>query len=151
MDHELQQLFREMVEREFTFLIETGHFRGPIPHQPWPLMPILYLTYIGKNLAVDLILDEKDEYVTCEIRRVIDGEPMQHVDLHRRRTSEYLISLLAERGVPEDEIRIGPMKRRGRRLSLKAQILVLVPHYARLLRKYGREILEDNPRFLETI
>lgn len=144
MERDLQQLFREVVEREFAFLVETGHFQGPIPHQPWPLM--LILMYVGKNLAVLLILDEMDEDVACEIYRMLDGDLVSFIDPCGRTIGRYIETLLVKHGVPKNEVYL---KVGG--LSLKDQLLFLVPHYARLLRKYGQKVLEDDLGLLEAI
>jgi len=147
MRNKLQRLFQDAVERNFSFLTAFGHFQGPIPISEAYLISGLW--YIGENLAVGLLLDEKDQGVYCEVRRVIEGRPVpyEYMGPQGQRTREYLLSLLSEQGVPEENLKIALRKKS----SFEDSIPRLVRHYAQLLGKYGQVILADDRQALEKL
>lgn len=61
MTNKTQNMFIKTVEKKFSFLLEKA-FKGPILHYKWPQTKI---NYIGRNVALEFVLDEKDYFVGC--------------------------------------------------------------------------------------
>jgi len=104
-----------------------------------------FVVFMAKNLAVECILDERDEDVTVKISRVQDGRKTTHyaVDENNVRVREDLFSLLRRKGVR------AKLFRNVKQLDFHARIPVLLQDYAQMLRIYGQEILRDSSTALD--
>lgn len=142
MKSDIQRRFIEEIEKRFGFLKPT--FRGPFLGLD-AKEGILYVYFVGPNLAVEFILDERDEDIACKISRVIDGKlsPYYAVDHQGKLLRAELWELLRARGIREK------MLTSVEGLSLEEQISIALNDYARMLQKYGQMVLEDNPKFLD--
>lgn len=141
MKTELQRLFFEEVQKNFSFL--QPKFRGPFP-QLDIRTGIFTVVFIGTNLAVEFILDERDEDIACKISRVINGQPTPYyaVDPQGKLVREELSNLLLAHGIR------GKVFTPVSNLSLRERIPITLGDYARMLQKHGQKVLDDDPEFL---
>lgn len=100
--------------------------------------------FIGTNLAVEFILDERDEDIACKISRVINGQPTPYyaVDPQGKLVREELSNLLLAHGIR------GKVFTPVSNLSLRERIPITLGDYARMLQKHGQKVLDDDPEFL---
>ncbi len=142
MKTELQQLFFEEVEKNFDFL--QPKFKGPFPRLDAKTGGF-YVMFMGTNLAIEFILDEREEDIACKISRVINGQPTSYyaVDAHGRLIRGELSHLLLAHGIRDKVFT------RVTGLSLKDRISITLGDYARMLEKYGQMVLDDDPAFLD--
>lgn len=141
MKTELQRLFFEEVQKNFSFL--QPKFRGPFPRLDIRT-GVFTVVFIGTNLAVEFILDERDEDIACKISRVINGQPTPYyaVDPQGKLVRGELSNLLLAHGI-QDKV-FTPVAG----LSLRERIPITLGDYVRMLQKYGQKVLDDDPEFL---
>ena len=144
MKTKLQQLFFEAVQKDFGFLLANGNFKGPYPELD-ARTGIFTVVFTGTNLAVELILDERDEDICCKVSRMIDGQPAVEyaVDTHGRLIRGSLFHLLRAHGIRN------PLYTRVTGLTLKDRIPITLDDYIHMLQTYGQMVLDDNPEFLD--
>ena len=147
MDKQLANYFFEEVSKAFAFVVTEHSFAAP-QLQVDDKINFAFVTFIGKNLAIECSLDEREGDVACTIARVIDGKRTTHRDAiderneQGTRVREYLSSLLKRHGVREHLFtRIG-----GR--ELRDRIKITLADFAQMLRKHGQEVLNDSPTAL---
>ena len=143
MNIKLANYFREHVQRVFSFLVSEYGFEPPVLVID-DRIHFAFVTYMGKNLAIELILDEREEDVDCKIARVLEGQKTHHYERDDEgvlvRTGLY--TLLVARGLPEQFFRgVGG-------LDLCARIPRMLEDFATMLRKHSQEILRDSPSAL---
>lgn len=141
MKTELQRLFLEEVQKNFGFL--QPKFKGPFTQLDIKT-GIFTVVFIGTNLAIEFILDERDEDIACKISRVINGQPAPYyaVDPQGRLMRAGLHYLLLAHGIRDKVFT------RVTGLSLRERIPITLGDYARMLQKYGQRVLDDDPEFL---
>ncbi len=139
MKTELQRLFLEEVQKNFGFL--QPKFKGPFVSEGYCSLKVVFL---GDNLAIELVLDEREKDISCYIARVIEGNPAPHgfVDPVHGRIRGHFYSLLLEHGFRGKLFTLPPG------LSIKDQIPLILSGYASALKKYGQRVLDDDPEFL---
>jgi hypothetical protein len=139
MKTELQQLFLEEIRKNFGFL--QPKFKGPFVSEGYCSLEVVY---IGNNLAIEFVLDEREQDLSCYIAQVVDGKPVPHgfIGPQGKRVRELLRHLLREQGIR------GNLSIPVAGLSLKERIPITLAGLARILQEYGKEVIEDNPRFL---
>jgi len=139
MGAELRQKFLEEIQKNFGFL--QPKFKGPFLSEEYCSLKVVFL---GDNLAIELVLDEREEDISCYIARVIDGKSAPHgfIDPLHGRIRGYLYSLLLEHGFRGKLFTLPP------HLSLEKQIPLILSGYASALKKYGQRVLDDDPEFL---
>jgi len=140
MKTELQRLFLEEVQKNFDFL--PPRFKGPFVSEGYCSLKAVFF---GDNLAIELVLDEREDDISCYIARVINGELAPHgfVGPNGKRVRGLLRHLLREHGIR------GNLSVPVAGLSLKERIPVTLAGLARILREYGLMILNDDPEFLD--
>jgi len=138
----LQRLFLEEVHENFGFL--QPKFKGPSP-QLDAKTGIFFVVFIGANLAIEFILDERDEDIACKISQVVNGQLTSYyaVDAHGKLVRGELSNLLLAHGIRDKVFT------RVTGLSFRDRIPITLGDYARMLQKYGQMILDDNPEFLD--
>jgi hypothetical protein len=101
---------------------------------------------MGRNLAVELILDQRDEDIDCKIVKVVNGKKADAYDIddRGRRVREGLANLLMRRGVRE------PLFTKVGKLNLREQIPITVRDFATMLRRHGQDVLADSPTALNS-
>lgn len=144
MKTELQQLFFDVIQKEFGFLLTEGKFKGPYPELDVKT-GIFTVAFMGTHLAVELILDVRDEDISCKVSRMINGQPVfdYAVDAHNRLVRASISQLLRAHGIRDR------LFTRVTGLSFKDQIPITLCDYARMLQAYAQMVLDDNPEFLD--
>ena len=143
MDQELAEYFFAAAARTFDFLVKEYSFASP-DLEVNNKIDFATVTFMGKNLAVECILDEREADITCKIARVIDGKKTTHyaVDENGVRVREGLFHLLQRRGVRERLFTsTGDLK-------LHDEIKTTLSDFAQMLKKHGGDILADSPAAL---
>ena len=140
MDQELAEFFFAEAARTFGFLVQDYSFAPP-ELEVNNKIDFATVTFMGKNLAVECILDEREADITCKIARVIDGKKTTHyaVDENGVRVREGLFHLLQRRGVRERLF----TKTGG--LELHDKIKTTLSDFAQMLKEHGGDILADSP------
>jgi hypothetical protein len=140
MGAELRQMFLKEIQKNFGFL--QPKFKGPFLSEEYCSLKVVFL---GDNLAIELVLDEREEDISCYTARVIDGKPAPHgfIGPQGKRVRELLRHLLREHGIR------GNLSIPVAGLSLKERIPITLAGLARILREYGRKVLDDDPGFLD--
>lgn len=97
--------------------------------------------YMGKNLAIEFVLDEREEDLDCKIARIADGKrvPDYAVDEKGIRVRDSLAALLRRRGVR------AALFHKVARLPFRDRIPITLSDFANMLEKYGKDILADSP------
>lgn len=139
MDNNVRDWFTREVARTFRFLHEDYGFLEPLVSCD-ELVGNTTAVLVGRNLAVELLLDERDPIVECKIAAVTDGRPTRFyaVDNKGNRVRESLQSLLLRQGVRE-----GVFRKIGG-LDFRHQISATLEDLAEALRKHGPGILNDS-------
>ena len=144
MGKQLAKYFFDQVSEKFRFLPDQYGFTGAklrIDER----IHFAFATYVGTNIAIEFVLDEREEDVTCEIARVLKEEPTFLIaDTTRAGCREYLTSILHRKGVRES------LFRETGRLSLDERIPLVLEDFAHALHKYCSDILSDLPTVLQT-
>ena len=144
MDTQLANYFFSAASNAFQFLTIDKHFALPtldVDDQ----INFATVTFLGKNVAIECILDERDEDVDCKIARVVDGAKVLDyaVDKTGKRVRESLAALLRRRGL-RDRI-FHDVKG----LALRYQITIILEDFALMLRTHASDILNDSPTMLD--
>lgn len=144
MKTELRRTFHEIVRVNLGFLLAEGRFTGPYPELD-AKTGIFTVVFTGTNLAVEFVLDERDEDITCTVARMVDGQPALDyaVDTHGSLVRASLPQLLRARGIRNK------LFTQVTGLPLKDQIPITLRDYACMLQTYGQMVLDDNPAFLD--
>lgn len=140
MDQQLANYFFEEAARAFDFLVKDYSFSPP-QLEVDNKINFATVTFMGKNLALACILDEREADIDCKIARVIDGKKTSHyaVDDKGVRVREGLFHLLRRRGIRERLL----TPTRG--LELHDRIKTTLSDFAQMLKKHGHDILADSP------
>ena len=140
MDQGLAEYFFAAAARTFDFLVKDYSFAPP-DLELNNKIDFATVTFTGKNLAVECILDEREADITCKIARVINGKKTSDyaVDENGVRVREGLFHLLQRRGVRERLFTsTGDLK-------LHDEIKTTLSDFAQMLKKHGGDILADSP------
>src|SRR5215217_4249639 len=140
MDQELAEYFFAEAVRTFDFLVKDYSFAPP-DLEVNNKIDFATVTFTGKNLAVECILDEREADITCKIARVINGKKTTHyaVDENGVRVREGLFHLLQRRGVRER------LFTATGDLELRDKIKTTLSDFAQMLKKHGQDILANSP------
>ena len=144
MDKQLANYFFEETATALAFVVNEYNFAPP-RLEINENINFAFVIFMGKNLAIECILDERENDITCKIARVISGKKTTHyeVDESGVRVREYLSKLIEQQGVRERIFtRVGE-------LEFRERIKVTMSDFARMLRKHGQDILNDSPTVLE--
>jgi len=140
MDKHLANKFLEETSEILGFLATDHSFSLPVLEVD-DHIEFATVTFMGKNVALECILDLRENDVTCKCSRVSNEQKTQHyaVDEQGNRVREDIASFLRRRGVRE---------RLFTRLSGPVQHSELIRRtlmdYAIMLKKHGQEILLDS-------
>lgn len=139
MDNKLYEYFFEEGIKAFDFMSDVRLFATP-ERVLDERTGIAKLIFKGSNVAIQCILDQRDEDVDCKIARVIDGHITSHFARDERGllVRESLYNWVVRRGGSPAFTKIG-----GR--SFKERIPIILKEIARMLQNYGQEILADSP------
>jgi hypothetical protein len=140
VNRELRDYFLQEVAKAMGFLVTRHHFVGP-EYETDEDIHFARVSYSRENLAIECVLDEREEDVDCKVVRMKGGRRLvgfavdEKGQLVRQRVSTFVRS----RGAPE------PLFRKVGNLSLRQRIPITLNDYARLLKNHGQEILADSP------
>lgn len=140
MTTKAQEIFIKTAQEKFSFLLDKG-FKGPFLVDNWPYNTAVL--FVGTNVALECVLDEKDDFVGCYVLKVINGQPAQGA--LRTKQGEVVGFLLhawvsTQTKIPEHFFTKVP-----RNASLENSISISLENDLRLLKEYGQKIIEDNP------
>jgi len=143
MNKQLAKYFFDEASKAFAFLVNECNFAPP-RLEVEESINFAYVTFMGKNLAVECVLDERESDVTCKIARVINGRKTHHyaVDEKGMRVREALSSLLRRRGVRER------IFTQVQGLEFCDRIKVTLADFAHMLRTHCADVLADSPAAL---
>ncbi|MHB0916124.1 MAG: hypothetical protein ACYC5A_11050 [Thermoleophilia bacterium] len=141
---DIDRYFMNEAEKTFEFLVSEYGFSKPILSVNRRIN-FTFVVFMGRNIAIECILDKRERYVECKIALVENGEKTSHyaVDETGARVREGLFSYIKQRGVsqfPFEKIDSD---------DLKDEIRIRLEDYAQMLRQYGEEILKDSPAVFE--
>lgn len=149
MDKSLADLFVAETCKAFAFLVTERSFAAP-QHQVDDKTHFVFVTFMGKNLAIEFSLDWREGDIACAINRVMDGtmldtylDALDERDRHGTRVRESLTKLLVRRGVRERLLT--PVVGLGFHDRMEATL----GDFARMLEKHGQDILDDSPKALD--
>jgi hypothetical protein len=147
MDSRIANEFLEACNESFGFLVSDFGFQ-PGTLEVDSQIQFATVSYVGKNLAVECIFDERESWVEVKVARVKNGvRPANYsTDGAGRRVRENLYSLLIESGVRE----FGPRDPRPSSKPQNEMFRIKLAKDANLLRKHGKEILQDSSTLLDT-
>jgi hypothetical protein len=143
MDHQLVKYFFDEASKAFAFLVSEHSFAAPRLEVD-DRINFAAVTFMGKNLAIECILDLREADIDCKIARVVESAVTPHyaVDEKGTRVREGLTGLLRRRGVREHLLdQVGG-------LDFRQQIEVTLQNFATMLKMYGAEVLKDSPTAL---
>lgn len=143
MTPELTQAFFDECSKAFAFLVADHGFKPPTLD-----VTVHYatVTFLGKNLAIEWIFEEREAWIEGKVAQVINGAPAEDyaVDNDGNRVREHLFLMLKRRGVSDSGLK-------SQRLSSKSMpemFRIKLTTYAALLQQYGQDIVSDSPTAL---
>ncbi len=147
MDKQLANCFFEEASKVFAFVTTEHSFKAP-QLEMHDKINFAFVTFMGKHLAIECNLDEREGDIACIVARVIDGKRATYYDaIDERdeqgvRVREHLSSFLRRRGVRERVFTCVDG------LEVRERIKVTLGDYAQMLKKYGQDVLDDSPAAL---
>ena len=144
MDKELANYFFEETSKALGFLVYEHSFAEP-QYEIDDKVHFAFVTFLGKNVAIECSFDGREGDTTCRIARVSEGknatyrDAVDERDKHGVRVREHLSSFFVRRGVR------GRLFTKTGGLELHQRIKTTLSDYARMLRLYGQEVLKDSP------
>lgn len=138
MDEKIARMFLDEAARAFSPVL--GGVFAPPTLEIDESIQFATVTFLGKNLALECILDPREEDIDCKVARVIDGRKTAHyaVDEHGTRVREGLAPMLRRKGVR------GPLFRTVKGRSLEERIPITLEDFARMLAAHGADVLADS-------
>ncbi|KDA54432.1 hypothetical protein EG19_12005 [Thermoanaerobaculum aquaticum] len=137
---EIAKLFLETVQKEFSFLKDEYGFTGPYSNfEAGKFMYLYKVWFVGKNLGVELVLEWRDQDLSCFVVRLEDGQMPSGLYLNEQgeQIRMYLASWLRKLGIQD------PLFTRVKTTNFEDEIRVRIRDYAQMLRKYGQDVLLD--------
>jgi hypothetical protein len=138
MDEQLASYFLEKATAAFGFLTTDHSFSAPqvqVAHD----ISFAFVTFLATNVAVECVLDSREEDVTCKIARVVDGRKLGQAGVDEPGVREGIPALLRRRGVRERLFtRVGAFPFRER-------IAITLEDFASMLKAHFKEVLDDLP------
>jgi hypothetical protein len=100
MNSELADYFFDQAANTFAFIVRPDAFSPPSLKIDESIS-FAYAVFVGKHLALESILDEREGDIKCKIARVIHGEVTSDYAIDRNgvRVREDLYSLLRRKGI----------------------------------------------------
>ena len=143
MDIQLVNYFQDEVSKAMAFLVNEYSFAPPkleIDDE----IAFIKIIYMGKNLAIEFVLDEREEDIDCKVVRVLEGKKAiaYAVDEKGDRVRDSLAAILQRHGVRDR------LFQRITGLSFKDSIRVTLSDFGSMLKKHGKDILCDTPDVL---
>lgn len=142
MEGNISLIFLQSAQREFHFLVEEYDFLGPFrDFSEGSLSRVYHIWFEKTNIRIEFSLEAiRDEDLTCYIRRLKEGITQDGWEYNSRGEcvriyfGAWLLSQVKSNLFSDIS-----------KLSFPERIPVRMEDYSRLLKKYGRRFLEDNP------
>lgn len=147
MNISLINTFRHNVEEIFAFLVAEHGFQGPLfDYDPKTFHATMQ--YVGKNIAIQCLLDVRDMDVSCKVAKMVNGTVTQDyaVNSQGQRVRDDIYCLFRDRGIRAKLFRGG-----GGCADFCEGMPITLEDYAIMLTKYGQDILEDSPHVFDGI
>jgi hypothetical protein len=140
IDATLLEALRDACAKSLIFLVSDHGFRGPILEVDEG-SGVATQHYVGRHLAIDVVMETREFDVRCHVGRVVDGVPTRYFAVDRQ-GKVVRTSLLAWIHGRLGRYPPGP---RLAGLSREKQIEAVVADTARLLAEHSPEVLADDP------
>lgn len=141
-----QYFFREVLDA-FAFVVKKHAFSAA-QLEVRDQISFTFVIFMGKHVAIECILDEREDDIACIIARVVDGkratcdDAVDDRDESGVRVREHLSMLLERHGARESLFtRVGS-------LDLYDRIPITLGDFAQMLKKHGHVVLNDSPSAL---
>lgn len=140
MNKELAEYFFDQAKDTFAFLVKEHGFRPPLLIVD-DQIHFAFAVYEATHIAIECVLDEREQIVECKIARVPDRERRDWYEFNDRgeRIRVGLGQLVREKGVREN------IYTRVTGRSLREKIPVTLGDFATMLHRYGADVLRDAP------
>ena len=140
MNFELLRSFEGHIHSLFAFLSSDYGFAAPQLEVDGSIS-VATVTFRGHNVAVQLVLDERDDDIDCIIARVTNGVVTKHFarDEAGALVREPLFAMVTRKGAR------GSAFTRVSGLSLEQRIPITLADFAQMLKTKGKDILADSP------
>lgn len=139
MTPELTQVFFDECSKAFAFLVVNHGFKPPTLD-----VTVHYatVTFLGGNLAIEWVFEERETWIEGKVARVVTGAPAEDyaIDKDGNRVREHLFVMLQKRGVRETGLKSQNLASK----SVREMFTIVFSTYASLLQKYGQDILSDS-------
>jgi len=141
VNRELAQWFYREVSEKMAFLVDEYSFAPPVLRID-DTIHFAFVVYKGRNLAIEFLLDQRDEHFECRVSRVENGEVRDDYDWHYRDKAGLLVSqsvfMLLKSRTGGAELFHKPGG-----LPFREKISIWLGDYEHMLRTWGQDILED--------
>lgn len=140
MNSKLSNYFFEQSSNLLNFLVSDYSFNKPkisIDNRTW----FTTVTFMGKDIAFECILDPRESDVSCKIAKVIDGQKTKYyaVNEKRERVRDEIVSILRRKGV-----RSKLLTKLDKKMKIEEIVHTVLSDYARMIREYTDTLL-NNP------
>jgi hypothetical protein len=140
----ISKIFYQTVASECGFLGPEYGFEGPFSDFEICEEHYVYkIWFMGRTLAIEFVLDQRDEDVSCLIVRLENGQLPSglYVNEQGERVRVYFMAWLESTGFKGDFINYNPNELRNKDFGEK--IKMIVRNYARSLQAHGGPVLRD--------
>ena len=140
MGKSIQQLFLDAIQKNLAFLVKGYGFSGPYSNfGPEDELYLYSVWFMGKNLGIEFNLDWRDQSVDCYIVRLINGKMPAgwFVNEQGLRIRYDLAAWIREIGIKEH------LFTNVKGLKFEDSIPIQIKDYARIIKKFGKAVLED--------
>ncbi|MBM9579591.1 hypothetical protein JWG45_20810 [Leptospira sp. 201903070] len=133
-----KNFFIQTVSQFLRFLNNDYNFIGPIVEEKKEIN-FVNVYFFKKNLAIELILDCRDEIFECKISKLIDERIPENYALDDKGmlVRQSLSQLLMFRGVRKN------LHTKRSNLPFDKRIKIQLQDYIKMLKEYGSDIPED--------
>ena len=139
MTSDLIQTFLSECSEAFAFLANQYGFNSPPILDANSSIRFTTVTFMGRNIALECVFDERENWLEFKIARVINGaKPEAYAIDHKGNiVRDNLFLMLKRRGAKDAEfkIQITPLS------SVKDNFKFKLNLYASLLQKYGHQLI----------
>jgi hypothetical protein len=145
MNPDLTRVFFDECSKAFSFLVTDYGFKPPTL-QTDDLTDFVTVTFMGTNLALECVFDEREAWVEFKVAQVMQGVKARDyaVDQNGNRVRDNLFLMLQRRGVRDFGLKSRGLAKR----AIPEMFRIKLNTYASLLRQYGKDILADSPTAL---
>lgn len=135
--------FFEVCSEALSFLVTEHGYKPPVLKIDQGVH-FSYVIFMGKRIAIECIYDERERMVEFKVAQMIDGEPAKNYEADKsdRRIREHFFFLFRGRGATKSDYKTAYRRQYA---SVYEKFKVEIQLFSDLLKKYGQDILEDDP------